>query len=170
MELAVRAAIVALLQAADSSLAPGLQPRVWDHPRFVQSEQEWLKVAAIQNPQNNQTGQLETRVVFIELQRVAETDEGACFHTQIDLRYAVDVMFGLVDDQQRKDSSNSHDDFVAYVMRARAAFADQANRSFGYPRNQIEHKLLQTVRDARVEKIDFATVHRWEGSVDVIVG
>jgi hypothetical protein len=165
LETTIRAAIASELALADESLPVDLQPRVWTRPRFVNSEAEWLQIAAIRHPQAIQQGGMETRVVFLELQDLKEVDEGICFHTLLTLQYGVDVMFGLVD--KRKDGSNSHDDFVAYLMRARARF--QQNRSFGYPRGLIEHKLLQTARKARVEKIDFAIVHRWEGSLEVVI-
>jgi hypothetical protein len=123
-------------------------------------------VMAIRHPQSMQQGGMETRAVLVSLDAFTEVDEGACFHTQLTLSYGVDVMFGIVD--RRKDGSNSHDDFVAYLMRARQAFKD--DRSFGYARNQLEHKLLQTNAPAREEKLDYAEVYRIQLSLDVVVG
>jgi hypothetical protein len=165
LERSVRQLIADELLAAAESEPASIRPRVETRPRYVNSEQEWLAVAGIKHPQSV-TGGMETRVVFLSFDDFAESDEGKCDETILTLSYAVDVLFQQVD--RRKDGSNGHDDFVAYLMRARARF--KANRSFGYERNQLEHKLLQTAEKARVEKTDFAIVHRINLSLAVEVG
>jgi hypothetical protein len=167
LEKTIRGLVAAELIASGAENFPeGLRPLVYDRPRWIESEPEWLKLAAIRHPQNMQQGGMETRVVFLSFDDFSEVDEGACGHTQLTLVYEVEVLFGLVD--RRKDGSNSHDDFVAYVMRARQHFKE--NRTFGYARNQLEHQLLQTEEKAQVKKIDFATVHRIILSLAVVVG
>jgi hypothetical protein len=166
LEKAVRSLVAAELTTAATTFPEGVRPRIYGRPRFVVSEPEWLKIMAIRHPQSMQQGGMETRAVLLSLDDFSEVDEGACFHTQLTLTYGVDVMFGIVD--RRKDSTNSYDDFVAYLMHARLQF--KGNRSFGYPRNQLEHKLLQTATAAREEKLDYAEVHRINLSLAVVVG
>lgn len=165
LERSVRQLVANELIAAAESDPPAIRPRVEKRPRYVNSEPEWLQVAGIKHPQSA-SGGMETRVVFLSFDGFDETDEGKCDDTILTLSYGIDVLFQLV--ERRKDGSNSHDDFVAYLMRARARF--KANRSFGYERNQLEHKLLQTAEKARVEPTDFAIVHRINLSLDVEVG
>jgi hypothetical protein len=112
-----------------------------------------------------QTGGMETRVVFISFGEFAEVDEGKCDDTSLTIAYGLDVMFGIV--EKRKDNTNSFDDFVAYVMRAGASF--KADRGLSYPRNRVENQLLQTAQAAREEKTDFATVHRINLSLAIVI-
>ena len=167
LEKTIRSLVAAeLVAAGEASFPEGLRPFVYDRPRWIESEPDWLKLCAIRHPQSMQQGGMETRVMFLSFDGYGEEDEGACDHTQLTLVYEAEVMFGLVD--RRRDGSNSHDDFVAFVMRARERFKE--NRTFGYARNQLEHRLLQTEQKARVEKTDFATVHRINLSLAVVVG
>lgn len=158
LELAIRQAIVAELQAIDTS--DDVRARVQPFPYFVDTESAWLEVAGVKRDKVS-----ETRVVFVSFVGFAEVDEGPCTHSQLTLSYDLDVLFSQVN--RRKDGSNSHDDFVAYLMKARARF--KANRNFGYAPGVVEHKLLQTSEPAHVEKTDFATVHRTHLSLDITV-
>lgn len=170
LELAVRGLIAAVLIEAGKIFRIGETapfddraiPRVYKAPIHVNGEPEWLQVAAISHPQGNK----ETRVVFVEFLAPQEHDVGACDQTIVTLNYGIDVLFSQVN--KRRDGSNSHDDFTAYVMRAGELFKE--NRSFGYKRSEIEHMLLQTDTPARVELTDFATVHRINLSLAVEVG
>lgn len=157
LEKAIRTALAAKLVAVgEIDPVPATRWKVNDRPRWVENEQQWLAVAAIKHPQNGGTGGMETRTVFLSFDVFGERDEGACDKTQLTLNYGLDVMFSIID--KRKDGSNSHDDFVAYLMRARASL--KADRHFGYPSNRVEHKLLQVVQPAREEQVDYAVVHR----------
>lgn len=162
LELAVREAVKNELLAAVTDWPLPTRPKIETRPRYVETEKEWLEIAAVKHPSSG----LETRVCFLEFKGVTERDEGACNQTIITLNYGIDVLFALVD--KRRDGSNSHDDFVAFVMRARASFKD--NRTFGYARRELENKLLQTDTPARVEKTDFALVHRINLSLQVEIG
>ncbi|MGB7925583.1 MAG: hypothetical protein WCF57_20260 [Pyrinomonadaceae bacterium] len=165
-EMAVRSLVAAELVAAASVDPPAIRPRVETRPRFVSSEPEWLSVAGIKHPQSA-AGGMETRAVFLSFDDFTEVDDGKCDQTILTLTYGVDVLFQLV--ERRRDGSNGHDDFVAYLMRARARF--KQNRSFGYERNQLEHKLLRVETKARVEPLDYGgIVHRINLLLDVEVG
>jgi hypothetical protein len=156
LEKTMRTAVSAKLTSVDAADPEALRWRVNDRPHWVENETQWLNVAGIKHPQSMQTGGLETRAVFLHFTGFDEVDEGKCDQTILTLHYDFDLMFSIV--EKRKDGSNSYDDFVAYQMRTRASF--KADRSFGYPRNLVEHKLLQTAQVAREEKVDYATVHR----------
>jgi hypothetical protein len=159
LELAIRSAIVAELQAIDAS--DDVRARVWPRGFFIESEKDWLSFAATKRDKV-----FETRAVFVTFAGFTEKDEGACTHSQLTLSYDLDVLFALVN--ERRDGSNSHDDFVGYLMKARARFL--ANRSFGYSPGTVESGLLQTKIEAGVDE-NFAggTVHRTNLSLDVVI-
>jgi hypothetical protein len=158
LELAIRSAIVAEMDAIDEG--QDVRARVHPVPYFVEGDAQWLEVAGTKRDKVP-----ETRVVFVSFLGFGEKPEGKCDNTQLTLSYDLDVLFSQVN--KRRDGSNSHDDFVAYLMKARARF--KANRDFGYSPGLAEHNLLQTSEPAHVEKTDFATVHRTHLSLDVVI-
>lgn len=164
LEKRVRELLAAELLAAAASDPEAIRPRVQERPLFVETEAEWLKIAAIKHPQS---AGFETRVVFLSFEGFpdGETDEedGDC--DPLRLGYGIDVLFQQVD--KRKDNSNGHDDFTAYLMRLRARL--KASPSFGYSNGEISHSRLRTDVPARVEKTDFAIVHRINFSLKVEV-
>lgn len=161
LELHIRSLIAAELRDA-VDWPDEVRPKVEMRPRYIASESDLLTVTAITNPQ----GKKETRFVLLELAGFTETDEGACDHTLLTLSYSIEVLFGFVD--KRPDGSNSHDDFVAYLMSARERFKN--NRTFGYARSVLEHKLLQTIEAAQVKEENSGTAHRILLGLNVEIG
>jgi hypothetical protein len=159
LELAIRSAIVEEMQLIDA----GEQVRTKVFPRgyLIEGEKEWLEYAAVKRD-----GAWETRAVYVVFTAFREVDEGPCSNSQLTLSYDLDVVFAVA--EKRKDGSNSHDDFVAYLMKARARF--KANRSFGYAPNVVESGLLQTKVEAGVDdNFAGATVHRTNLGLDVVI-
>lgn len=158
IELAIRTAIVAEMEAIDAG--QDVRAKVQPFPYYVNTEKEWLDVAGVKREKV-----FETRVCFVSFLGFGEVPEGKCDDTQFTLSYDFDVLFSQVN--RRKDETNSHDDFVSYLMKASERFEE--NRSFGYAPGVVEHKLLQTSEAARVEPTDFALVHRTALTLDVVI-
>jgi hypothetical protein len=154
LELAIRGKIAAKLQAVDSTW------KVQSRPRYVVGDKAWLSAAA-----STVAGKYETRGAFVSFKGFGDDDESTpCNQTELTLNYEIDVFTSVVD--SRVDNSNSHGDFVSFLMRARDAF--NADRHFGYS-SKVEHQFLRTENPARVEEMDGATVHRINLSLAVVI-
>jgi hypothetical protein len=145
VELHIRSLIVAKLQAVDATW------KAQDKPRYIVGEKEWLAAAAFRVG-----NAFETRGAFLKLAGFSEVDEGKCDQTILRLNYELHLFTSIID--RRADGSNSHDDLVSYELRVRASF--KADRTFGYSRSFVEHKLWQTTEALHSANVDGADLYQ----------
>lgn len=159
MELTIREAVTDVLR----SVAAGSW-RLHSRTRYVDSESDLLDLVTVEPDEEDADGVREEKVVFVEFAGFRESDDACLGQTKLLLSYTLEFKHSLI---ERADGSNSHDDFAAFVMRARAALNNA--RSLGFDSGQVWHSMLQTKVATRVINEDDVYKHAGEFSLEVEV-
>lgn len=158
-DLAEKEARVRELVAELVRTVPGAA-NVHTRARYTDDENEWMELATVERE-----GERDREVNYTFVRFVDDLeDDYTAGSTEIRFRYEIDHARSVA---ERTDGTNSHDEFVQFLMRLRVAFRE--NRTFGYESHELYHNLLTTAEPAREEEFDGALVHRTVKSVEVEV-